>query len=429
MLLGWGLVSCAIETKDENPSGTTLQPPSTGTTTTIPPDERPPTLADLTVSLSEIARYSVPLTVIRSEPGSESVFLGDPSGRIYEIKRDLRRNLDTGFVSYSYRPQTSPFLDISSQILSDHPDQGFFGFDFSTDGARLYVSYTNLDGNTRIDELRVSNTNVSPTSQRELLTVEQPDPSNNAGAPAIGPDGFLHIPLGDGGGGDDPFENAQNPETLLGSVLRIDPESTGETRYNIPFGNPYQDGDGLPEVYVIGLRHPAGLTHDPETRDLWIADRGGDGVQEITVIPWEGAPVRKANLGWSLVNGTEDPGDEPPAEYVAPIFQYGPDDGCEIVEGAVYRGDAIPILTGSYVFGDRCSGRILAIRAEEPEAGGPPEIIDWAILPVRIDTEAVGELGAIGTDADGELVVSTRGGVVYQLNFTPPTEGAPPPQG
>lgn len=419
MVLTSTVLSCSIETKDENPSGTTLQPPATGSTTTIPPDERPPTLADLTLSLSEIARYSVPLTVVRSEPGSESVFLGEPSGRIYEIERDLRRNLDSGFVTYSYRPQTSPFLDISSQILAEPPDEGFFGFVFSTDGARLYVSYTNVDGNTRIDELRVSNTNVSPTSQRELMTIEQPGAPTSAGAPAIGPDGFLHIPVGDGGDS----QNAQDPETLLGSVLRIDPESTGETRYNIPYGNPYWEGGGAPEIYFLGVRHPAGLSFDPETRDLWIADRGDDGIQELTVIPWEGAPARDINLGWPMVNGTEDPGDGAPDGYVAPIFQYGPDDGCEIVEGAVYRGTAIPTLPGAYVFGDRCSGRLLAIRAEEPEEGGPPEIVDWAVLPVRIDTEAVGELGAIGTDPDGELIVSTLGGVVYQLNFAPPAPG------
>src|SRR5690606_18298702 len=140
--------------------------------------------------------------------------------------------------------------------------------------------------------LRVSNNRVSPTSQRTLLDIENIDRTHNAGPIAVGSDGYLHILLGDGGGEDDPAENAQNPDTLLGSVVRIDPETGGENPYNLVPGNPFYDPEsddlGQDEVYLMGTRDPQAIFFDPLTRDGWILDTGAEGVQEINLLDWIG---------------------------------------------------------------------------------------------------------------------------------------------
>jgi glucose/arabinose dehydrogenase len=411
------VAACTVETQDDAASTTTV-PPTTApaSTTTLPPELQPPDLQDVSAQLDLVANYTVPLRLIGTRPGSDSLFVGDRLGRIYEVKRDARRNPQTGFVSYTVRPLTSPFLDISAQVSTEGEDWGLHGFAFSTDGARLYVAYTNRDGQTATNEFRVSGGRVSPTSQRDLLApIENRDRTHNAGPIAIGADGFLHLTLGDGGGEGDPFENAQDPTRLQGKVLRIDPETRGEPAYNIPLGNPFREQPIGREVYQLGLRDPASIWFDPVTRALWLTDTGEDGVQEVNVVPWEGAPPDGGNFGWPLMNGVDEFEGEAPDDHIEPIFVYGPEQGCQIVGGVVYHGDAIPGLGDAYVFGDRCTGRILAFTLDDGA------IDDYRILPFSVPENT---LAAIGTDPQGEIWVLTNStdsaSEVHQLVYLPP---------
>jgi glucose/arabinose dehydrogenase len=412
--------ACSIQTVEDAASTTTTPEEVAAATTTIPVEERPPGITDVTVGLSQIANYApLELATIATSSSSNSIFVGSRTGGIYEIKRDPRRNPETGFLSYTIRPQTSAFFDLSGQVSTEEDaDWGLHGFAFSTDGSRLYVSFTNHDLRTIVAELRVSNARVSPTSQRLLLEIENPDRDHNAGPLAIGADGYLHIPLGDGGGRGDPFESAQDPQRLLGKVVRIDPETGGQNPFNVPAGNlfydPTTDENGADEIYMMGLRDPASIWYDPLTRDGWILDRGEDGVQEVNYVAWRGQPRRGGNLGWPIMNGINQyEGDDTLNNDIVPLVQYGPDNGCEIVGGATYHGNSIPGLEGAFIFGDRCTGRFTALKVEDEE------VVDYGFLPVTVEANT---LAAIGTDPDGEIVVVQSNGIVSQLVFQPPAE-------
>ncbi len=415
--------SCVIQTEADETTDTTIAPPTTeGPGTTLPPEDQGPTLADAHVTVAEIADYEADLVDIGTQPGSESTFVASRDGFLYEIKRDSRRDTETGLVTHTNRPGTSPFLNISAQVNTDGEDYGLHGFAFSSDGSRLYVSFTNGDGDTQVDELRVSNGRVSPTSQRTLLIVDQEDMSQNAGSLAMGPDGFLHIPIGDGGGRNDPFGTGQDPTDLRGSILRIDPESGEGTDYNIPFGNPYDGDDGAREVYIIGVRHPSSIAFDQADRSLWVTDQGQDGVQELHYVgPDDESPL---NFGWSSVNGdageTAEGEDAGPEGHVPPLLVYDESAGCGIVGGAVYRNvgqlpgltrSAVPGLQDSYIYGDHCTGHVFAIQVADGEISGVR----------RLDIElAPDTLNAIDKDPDGEIVLAGSDGRVYSVVYAPP---------
>lgn len=417
--------ACAIQTRADETTDTTVAPPTTaGPGTTLPPEDQGPTLADASVTVDEIASYDTELVDIGTQPGSESTFVASRDGFLYEIKRDAKRDSKTGLVTHTNRPSTAPFLNISSQVNTDGEDFGLYGFTFSSDGSRLYVSFTNGDGDTQVDELRVSNGRVSPTSQRTLLIVDQEDRSQNAGRPAMGPDGFLYLPIGDGGGRGDPFGTGQDPTDLRGSILRIDPESGEGTTYNIPLGNPYDGEDGAREVYITGVRHPSSIAFDQSDQSLWVTDQGQDGVQEIHLL--EAGADTPINFGWSEVNGeageTAEGEDAGPEGHVPPILVYDESGGCGIIGGAIYRNagqlpgltrSAIPGLSDSYIYGDHCTGHVFAIQIADGE------IDDLRRLDIELPSET---LAAISKDADGELVIAATDGTIYSIVYDPPAD-------
>ena len=177
---------------------------------------------------------------------------------------------------------------------------------FSSDGRKLYLDYTRQpDGHTVVVEYTLGDsTRIDEDSRREILFVEQPFPNHNGGQLAIGPDGYLYIGLGDGGGGGDPLGHGQDTSTLLGSILRIDPESATEDgpAYGIPPGNPFADGeDGAPEIWLYGARNPWRFSFDTATGDLWVADVGQNEYEEINRLPGQRRlrrrPGRQPRLG------------------------------------------------------------------------------------------------------------------------------------
>jgi glucose/arabinose dehydrogenase len=247
----------------------------------------------------------------------------------------------------------------------------------------------------------------SPRGRRELLRVEDPYPNHNGGHLALGPDGYLYIGLGDGGSGGDPHGHGQDTDTLLGSILRIDPTAPpADGEYGIPADNPFAASGGEPEIWLYGVRNPWRFSFDRATGDLWIGDVGQGEVEEIDRLPATNGrdAGRGANLGWNLMEGSEPFEGENPAGGVLPIYEYTHDDGCSVTGGYVYRGRAIPALTGAYLFADYCEPDLRAVRVAGDEV---VEERSW-----DLSLEAI---QSFGEDADGELYVLLASGPLLRL--------------
>ena len=326
-----------------------------------------------------------PLAVVNAGDGSDRLFVLEQGGRIRIVRAGAL--------------VAEPFLDIADRVRAGG-ERGLLGLAFHPDypaDPRLFVDYTDEQGHTRISSFTVDPATpdrADASSERLLLMVQQPFANHNGGAVAFGPDGFLVVALGDGGGGGDPQGNGQDLGALLGKILRIDVDaSAGDRAYAIPADNPYADGadNRQPEIWLSGLRNPWRLSFDRATGDLWIGDVGQGDREEIDV-QRAGAPGG-TNFGWNRREGTAcyRNGCEDPA-LTGPATEYGHDQGCTVIGGNVYRGTAQAALVGGYVFGDYCTGRL------------------WAIDPSASDFReptVVGEMGpglsAFGEDEAGEL--------------------------
>lgn len=301
----------------------------------------------------------------------------------------------------------TPFLDLSDNV-SGGGEQGLLGLAFHPDYAsngRFFVNYTDSSGDTRIVGYKVSTDPavVDPASATELLRIDQPYPNHNGGWLGFGPDGYLYIGMGDGGSGGDPGNRAQNPEELLGKILRID--VNGAAPYAIPAGNPFANGGGRPEIFALGVRNPWRPAFDGT--DFYIADVGQNAFEEITVIGTEDAG---ANLGWKVMEGAACYGAATcdKSGFVQPTHTYSHDTGgCSITGGYVYRGKAIPAIAGQYFFADFCDGRVQSFAYADGKAG---EVTDW--------TAQLGGIGAItsfGVDSAGELYLTTIEGNLFEI--------------
>ena len=338
---------------------------------------------------------------------TDIVVAGDQSNRLFVVEQTggIRIVRNGGVVA-------TPFLDIGPLVIAGG-EQGSLGLAFhphyATNG-RFFINYTRAgDGATVIASYRVSSADpdrADALSRSELLIVPQPFSNHNGGALRFGPDGYLYIGVGDGGSGNDPVNRAQNPQELLGKLLRIDVDNG--TPYAIPPGNPFATGGGRPEIFATGLRNPWRLSFDRLTGDLYIGDVGQHAQEEIDFVP--GGQGAGANFGWRVMEGTEctDLGGGPPCDSPAltpPILTYGHDEGCSVTGGVVYRGRNVPVLYGRYLYGDFCSGRLWA-------AGRDAE--------GRWRTDVVMETGhglsTFGEDADGEVYwADLFAGRIYRL--------------
>jgi glucose/arabinose dehydrogenase len=244
-----------------------------------------------------------------------------------------------------------------------------------------------------------------------LLLEEQPFPNNNAGWIGFGPDGYLYIPLGDGGGVSpgDPLGIGQSRSSRLSKVLRIDVDVRGRSPYRIPRDNPYaKQRRGFPrETWAMGLRDPRRASFDRETGDLWIGDVGQDRYEEVDRIP---AGESALNFGWSDMEGDacHNLPDCDPAKYALPVHTYDSvSPQCGIVGGYVYRGAAVPALQGVYVFTDFCSGFIWGLDAAAVARGEDP--------PAHLLLDAAQGFVSMGEDDAGELYVVSLDGSVFRI--------------
>ena len=298
---------------------------------------------------------------------------GDGSGRLFVVEQTGRiRILRNGTIN------DTPFLDISERI-SCCGERGLLGVAFPPDYAAKqysYVSYTNIDGDTTISRYATTADpdRADPGSEEIVLIIDQPDKTHNGGRIVFGPqDGYLYIGSGDGFPVNDPDNNGQNPGTWLGKILRIDVES-GVKPYGIPADNPFTQVDGhRDEIWALGLRNPWGFAFDRETGDLYIPDAGNSRREEVNYQP--AASRGGENYGWRIMEGSlcfQYSSWPCNAEgLTSPVAEYEHVQGCAIVGGVVYRGTKYPLLQGSFIHADFCSGRIWELRRSD--AGALPD--------------------------------------------------------
>ena len=303
-----------------------------------------------------------------------------------------------------------PFLDISGRVLGAG-EQGLFGMAFhpnySTNG-RFYVNYIDNSGDTQVSEFTVSgNPDIADVnSERFVLSISQPASNHNGGMLAFGPDGYLYIASGDGGGQNDPNQNGQNTSTLLGTILRIDVD--GATPYAVPADNPFVGGGGAAEIWHFGLRNPWRFSFDFTDGLLLIGDVGQNAWEEVDVVD---ASTGGLNFGWDILEASachEPPTGCSSAGTTLPALEYPLSGGnCSVIGGYVYRGSAIPSLNGHYFYGDVCAGWI---RSFVYQGGAVTSPVDWTG-----DLGSVGAIFSFGTDGAGELYVVSGTGSIYKI--------------
>ena len=315
------------------------------------------------------------VTSTRAEP--RQIYVVEQRGTVRVIDRGKLR---AGF-----------FLDVRNLVTAGG-EQGLLGLAFDPKYARnrfVYVNYTDTSGDTRVVRYRTNGTRAIPSSARQLLAFDQPYSNHNGGNLVFGPDGKLYVGTGDGGSGGDPENRAQNMESLLGKMLRLDVRRPGSA----------------PEIVALGLRNPWRYSFDRLTGDLYIADVGQGDVEEIDYTPKGSKGL--LNYGWDVYEGStrfedKEPG---PGRLVFPVYEYHHDRGCTVIGGSVYRGAARPSERGRYVFGDYCSARVWSFRVKGGKATG-----------VRTEPFQISSLTSFGEDAAGELYAASQDGVVYRLS-------------
>ena len=351
----------------------------------------------------------------------------DPSTFYVVEQRGTIRTIRGGVVSTAF------VLDLRSQI-SAGGERGLLGMTFAPDAAesrRVFLNFTNPEGHTVVARFtREAPGRIAAASRFDLAWpdgrrfIAQPFSNHNGGHLAFGPDGYLYIGLGDGGSGGDPLHHAQNPNTLLGKMLRIDvgvPD--GDPRgYRVPGDNPFVDGTpiaALPEIWAFGLRNPWRYSFDDWTRGgtgaLVIADVGQSAREEVN---WEPRGAGGRNYGWRLREGRAAYDARQPAAYqplTEPIHDYPRSDGMSITGGLVYRGAALPAMfNGRYFFADYVAGRVYSIGVSL-DAGQEATAVDLLLLTEMLGgSQELGLISSFGVDAEGEihLVSYSRGRIL-----------------
>ena len=309
---------------------------------------------------SPIAGLAQPVVITHAGDGSGRLFVVEQPGRIRIIKNGVLL--------------ATSFLDIGARITSDG-ERGLLGLAFPpgfNTKRYFYIFYTNLSGDIVIARYRVSAASADladANSEQIVLTIPHPTNANHNGGQLAfsGRDGFLYIGTGDGGAGNDPPDNAQNGNVLLGKILRIDVETGSPATYTIPGNNPFATStDVRREIWALGLRNPWRFSFDRLTNDLYIADVGQNAIEEVNYQLATSAGGE--NYGWRVLEGTRCTNLNPPActagGFTPPVIEYPHSLGCSVTGGYVYRGATYARMQGLYFYGDYCSGRIWGMRRE-----------------------------------------------------------------
>jgi len=331
---------------------------------------------------------------------------GDGSGRIFAIEKG-------GTIRTI--PDGNLFFDMTDKVLSDGSEQGLLGLAFHPrfkENGYFYVNYTDREGNDTVARYTATGDRREGDTASEQIVLSQEDPAanHNGGMLAFGPDGYLYISFGDGGGAGDTYGNGQNNDTFLAKILRIDVNSGGDRPYSVPQDNPFVDEEGTrPEIWAKGLRNAWRFSFDRETRDLYIADVGQNAWEWVAFQP-AGDKVGR-NYGWPITEGNHCYEAEQcdRTGLTAPVAEYSHSIGQSITGGYVYRGENSPALRGAYIFGDYVSGLLWTLYRN---AAGR-----WVMTQV-LDTDR--NISSFGEDEAGELYLTDlQEGAVYTITGRP----------
>lgn len=376
------MISCASESTDPD----------------TPPDENGED--EIIVEAFPNLSFERPLNIQNAGDETNRLFVEEQGGVIYVFQND------------SETSDKTVFLDITDKITDDGNEQGLLGLAFHPNyesNGYFYVNYTaSGSGRTIISRFSVSGDDpnqADPNSETEILSYAQPYGNHNGGHLAFGPDGYLYIAAGDGGGAGDPDENGQDRTTLLGSILRIDVDNPqDENQYGIPPGNPFAgNNEGYrEEIYAYGLRNPWRFSFDSETEDLWVGDVGQNAWEEIHIVE------NGLNYGWNIIEGSNcyDPASDcDKTGLELPVYEYSQNNGDRSITGGyVYRGPSLPELEGLYIYADFISGRIWAL---DPSNLNDPE----NTLLHRADFN----ISSFGVDQNNELYICGFDGKIYRF--------------
>lgn len=317
---------------------------------------------------------------------------GDPAKRLFIVEKGGAIRVIRG----GQVPVPVPvYLDLRERV-SRGSEQGLLGLAFHNDfmkNGRLFVNYTDKEGDTRIVEITVASPAAERAviaSEKELLFVKQPYANHNGGHLLMTPGGWLLVGLGDGGSGGDPQGNAHNPKTLLGKMFRL---------------------DGTPKILAQGMRNPWRYALDRTTNVLYIGDVGQSLWEEVDVVPLDALAGK--DFGWNTMEGAHCYRSDScnTSGLTLPVVEYGHDAGCSITGGVIYRGKAIPSLAGTYFYSDYCTAFLRSFRWTA--SGGAVDHWDWG---AALDPKhSLAQVSSFGEDEAGEVYVIGLTGTIWKL--------------
>jgi len=347
-----------------------------------------------TIGLETFATgFSSPVEITNA--GDSRLFVVEKGGKIKILNTDKTTN-------------ATAFLDLTGQVATGN-EQGLLGLAFHPNYASngvFFINYTNTAGNTVIAKYTVNsvNPNVANAIGSIILTIAQPFANHNGGTLKFGPDGYLYIGMGDGGGSGDPANRAQNNTDLLGKILRIDVNSG--TPYGIPANNPYVGIAGADEIWALGLRNPWKFSFDKVKNNLWIADVGQNNIEEINFV---GTTEAGINYGWRCYEGNtayNTTGCPSASSLKFPLIDINHTTGaCSVTGGYVYNGSSYPNFKGLYFFTDYCSPKIGILTAT------------GTITYSQVFTG--NNFSTFGEDSSSELYIAAlNNGTIYKIKDT-----------
>ena len=367
------------------------------------PSELPIVTPPVNLALQTVASGLSSPVHLASPPNDARLFIVEQPGRIRIVQNGQLLG--------------APFLDITGKVM-DGGEQGLLSVAFHPQYAangHFYVYYTDNNGDLLIERYTAPSATANtadPASARTIIGIPHPSNSNhNGGQLAFGQDGFLYIGTGDGGAGNDPPNNAQNRNELLGKLLRLDVNPANQAPYSIPSTNPFVNQAGMRgEIWAYGLRNPWRFSFDRVGSMLYIGDVGQNAREEVNAVPRTTAAV---NYGWKIMEGTRCTGllgicDQ--SGLTLPVHEYDTGGGtCAVTGGFVYRGSAIPEVAGLYFFSDYCKGGLRSFRLVN---GAATDVREW-------NAGVGGTITSFGEDRDGELYVISHGGTIGKLVKAP----------
>ena len=447
LTLGSTLLACSAPAKSSSSPTSVANTPTTAVDTGTGP-----TSITMSLRAAEVASGFNDATNIVSRPMRNQLWVTQRSGAVRAIEIQTAWNLELGQTQRKgFKTYPGAVIDISSDV-STEGERGLLGIAFSTDARTLFLSYVNKNGEIVIASWAVTDPTpppttlpapaapaptvpgapptsttvapstsststtlpvlptpvVNPASRRTLLTIPREGSTNYAGQLTLGRDGFLYIGVGDSPNGATE-KTAQNPESLLGKILRIDPAGATMTDpYAIPPGNPFASGGGAPQIWTLGAQNPLRFSFDRSNGNMWVADAGRVQFGEIDYLPVSAGAGNGANLGWPFKDGKEagPSADQAPSSIVTPIgVTPNTSADCPLIGGFVYRG-SVTEMQGVYIYGDFCTGSVKGLLQRKG---------------IVLDDKSIGpQLGsnsivAFAEDNQGELYVVTAGGSVQRL--------------